>query len=193
VWVVLPAIAGHSEDATRAVSFLQPMYVATARTNETRLIGTWLAETERDPQKLIIKASPSVEYDMELFVESETLRLKGVAFRIDTNLYIDITVLAGKATNPISFLTQIPGHLVMKVEAIDKDHLKLNLVNYHKLFDVLRAQPQLLEYYDEGFRVVVTSSSERITNVLQKPQVNSLLFDPNECMSFVKEASKGRS
>jgi hypothetical protein len=192
VWSALPAFAAPTEDATRAVSFLQPTYIAAATTNDTRLIGTWLAKTERDPQQLVIRASPSGGYEMELLVESETLKLTGIAFRTDTNLYIDITVLSRKSTNPISFLTQIPGHLVMKVEAVGKDHLKLNLINYHELFDTLKAQPQLLEYYDEGFRVVVTSSSKQIMNALQKREFNSRLFDPKECMSFVKEAPKSR-
>jgi hypothetical protein len=111
------------------------------------------------------------------------IHLRAVLFHVHSGDYLDITSEMENRSDGISFLTEIPGHLVFKTSVV-ADQLRLNIIDYHRLATLVESRPHLVDYYDDGYRLIITAGSLKIQELLQSGEGDKALFAPEREASF---------
>lgn len=170
-----------SNKQIRAASFLYPCYTASTVASDGRILGVWVSDDGSSSTRLKVGQIEDGKYAFEMSEDELQFALHGVLFKVGEEYFIDLTAPERSPQNPSEFLTFIPAHLLAKI-AVKENELRFHMMNYYKLYDLLLSKPKLLTYYEEndGFRAVVTSSSQRIQMVLTMPHAVSVLFDAQE-------------
>jgi len=173
-----------------AGSFLHPTYIKSIVTNDYQLLGKWGGEDEY----MSIKSSEKTGEYIIVFIDKKqscSLKYTGVAFKLKNNLFVDLSPIP-ETKEPLSFLTNIPGHLVFKINKINQNTIQIWWMKCFDMLSIKKKYPKLLQYhcFKDQSRMLILSSSEQIVHALRDKSFVEDFFYTKEKVILKKTKEK---
>jgi len=173
-------------------SFLYPTYIKSKIVNMDQFLGKWKGfgckiniKSLKEGDRYLIEITEKdngKEYDSSKFL--------GIFFKVKNNLFLDLTALP--VEDPALFLTNIPGHLIVKIDLINQNKTQFVLMNYLEILSIRKKYPKLLQchYFEDQSRMVILSTSKQIVQALQNKHFVEDFFSVKEKVILKKNKRK---